>query len=47
MAASRFSQLSRYTGSSLQKSALKYDAKLNLNNLSVINENQEINGSKN
>ena len=47
MNASRFSQISKYTGSSLQKSALKYDAKLNFNNLSVINENQEINGSKN
>ena len=42
MSQSRFSQLSKYTGSSLQKSALKYNANLNLHNLSVITENQEL-----
>lgn len=43
---SRFTTLSKYTGSTQQKSAIKQDVQLNLNNLSVIMENQELYRSK-
>ena len=43
---SRFSNVSKNSGIATNKSATKYEAQLNLNNLSVIMENQEFRGSK-
>ena len=44
---SRFSNLTKNSFVAANKSAMKYEAELNLNNLSVIMENQEYRSSKN